>query len=169
MGPPRSRRKRPPKFKRWLVLAVGLLVESICGLFYAFGLYSDDLKARFQLSQVEVSLIGTAALLGGNFGTHMGLIKDRFGPGPVLVLAVLLSLAGWLPMWHALNQTEWQPGFGLLFLFALFQGHAQMTGDLATVPTAAKNFPNHRGLAIGICKSFVGLSGTYRPYYYACI
>ena len=33
-----------PKFNRWTVLSVGLVVESIGGLFYMFAVYSQDLK-----------------------------------------------------------------------------------------------------------------------------
>ena len=44
-----------------------------------------------------------------------------------------------------------------------------MAGDLAAVPTVGGNFPKHRGLAIGLAKSFVGLSGALATQYYAGI
>lgn len=69
-------------------------------------------------------------------------------------------------------------------LIISFQGHAQMGGDVATIPTAGKNFPTQRGLAIGttslqpspelrvltvnagLCKSMVGLSGALATQFY---
>ena len=41
-----------------------------------------------------------------------------------------------------------------------FQGHSQIWTDVSVISTMVKVFPRHRGLAIGLAKSFVGLSGS---------
>lgn len=41
---------------RWSMLAVGLLVQSVGGLMYAFALYSGLLKEQFGLSQEQTDL-----------------------------------------------------------------------------------------------------------------
>ena len=55
---------------RWIGLAVGILVESIGGLFYMFGVYSDDLKTRSwggggglnsTLTQAQLEMVVTAS------------------------------------------------------------------------------------------------------------
>lgn len=90
---------------------------------------------------------------------------------PVKVIAGILGLSGWIPMWailyYGLNIGRTQGGvLGVLCFLAFLQGHSQQTSDLATVPTMGRNFPNHRGLAIGLMKSFVGLSGAIAAQFY---
>ena len=60
--------------RRWRVLAAGILVESIGGLFYAFSLYSDQLRERFMLTETQVLGIGSAALVGGSVGVCRPLL-----------------------------------------------------------------------------------------------
>eukprot|EP00050_Salpingoeca_kvevrii_P009535 m.3472 g.3472 ORF g.3472 m.3472 type:complete len:520 (-) comp2313_c0_seq1:191-1750(-) len=155
---------------RWNILAVLVLVESLGGLFYIFSVYSDRIKTQFDLSQDSVDLIGTASNVGGNIGIVVGMLADRFGPRPTMLLGMLLALLGWIGTWHALDST-WDAPYALLVLFAFLQGHAQMIGDISSIPTVGRNFPQHRGVAIGLCKAFVGLSGAlatqiYQGFFY---
>jgi hypothetical protein len=63
-------------------------------------------------------------------------------------------------MWAALRYPAMKFPYWSLVLLGGIQGNAQAVTDLATVPSAAKMFPKNRGAAIGITKSFVGLSGA---------
>jgi len=54
------------EISRWHVLAVGLLVERVGGILYAFSVYSPDLKSHFNMTQYELDMrrwrIGGATL-----------------------------------------------------------------------------------------------------------
>eukprot|EP00666_Eupelagonemidae_sp_cell4sb_P006135 gene6135-1062_t len=72
-------------------------------------------------------------------------------------------------MWAALTFPAWgDVPFGVLFVLSLLQGrhararqsgagrpqgHAQLACDVASVSVTVRNFPNHRGLALGVCKA----------------
>lgn len=86
---------------------------------------------RFHLTQTQLGLIGSGAIVGGNIGTHVGMLYDRHGPRAVLLLSAALAVCGWVPMWFALQQTDWVPPYALLVIFAVFQGHAQLSSDTA--------------------------------------
>lgn len=65
-------------------------------------------------------------------------------------------------MYFALSPERfgWDCPYGLLAIMSVLQGHQSLTTDVAVVPTVARAFPEHRGLALGLVKSFVGLSGS---------
>ena len=45
--------------------------------FYAFSLYSEDMKTSFGLTDGQVDLIATFGNLGGNVGVHVGVLYKR--------------------------------------------------------------------------------------------
>jgi len=156
------------RFNRWVVLGVALLIESVGGLFYMFGVFSQTLKvhhwsggagANSTLTQGQLDMIATVANLGGNIGIHVGFVYDAFGVAPVIVFATLCGVCGWVGMWASLTGAIATPYWGLL-CFSFLQGHAQMGTDVGMVPTIARKFPQQRGMAMGLAKSFVGLSGA---------
>ena len=83
-----------PQYTRWTVLSIGLLVESIGGLFYMFGVYSQDLKERSwpggegeggTLTQAQVSLIGSLSNIGGNLSPQWGFFVRQNTQSPLAV------------------------------------------------------------------------------------
>ena len=46
-----------PEVTRWEILAIGLLIQCIGGVVYAFSMYSTDLKQHFNMTQVTFSYI----------------------------------------------------------------------------------------------------------------
>lgn len=146
---------------RWLLVATAVLVESVGGLGYIFSVYSDRLKTEFDLEQQQVDLLGTLSNLASTFGLHIGLLQDWAGPTPVLLLGGLLGVAGWLPLHFALARSGgWICPYWLLAIMSVLQGHQMLITDVAVVPAVARSFPRQRGLALGLVKSFVGLSGS---------
>lgn len=126
---------------------------------YMFGLLSEELKDKFHLTQSSLDFVGSSATVGSQFGIHMGYFFDVFGPRATLGLGGLLSALGFLLMWLAIHfalPISTAPLSVITFLF----GQGQLTMDLAIIPTLASNFPNHRGMAVGMAKAFVGLSGS---------
>ena len=81
--------KLPPTACRWRILATVIVVESVGGLMYAFGIYSARLKSKFSLSQQQLDAISISSSLGSNVGVHWGLLTDAAGPGAALCAALV--------------------------------------------------------------------------------
>jgi MFS family permease len=148
------------RHSRWATLAAALLVESVCGMFYAFSLYSPNLKHAFGLNEYQIDLIGSMGNLGGNLGLHLGLFYKAFGPRGTCILAVFLGTPAWLLLWACLTFSSLQMPFWMLLVIGFLQGQSQMVADIAAISTVAPGFPEHRGSALGLVKAFVGLSGS---------
>lgn len=130
-------------------------------LSYIFSVYSEELKTQFALDQSQLDMLGTLSNLAGTIGIHIGLLQDAVGPSFVVLLGGAIGVAGWLPMYFALSPTtRWHAPYWSLCAFSVLQGQQMLITDVAVVPTIARNFPHHRGLALGLVKSFVGLSGS---------
>lgn len=147
---------------RWFILAFCLLLESVGGLFYLVGVYSDVLKVRFSLTQSQVLAAALAGNIGGNFGFPAGILFDKWGPAPVLVLGAISSAVGWSLLWLLFfaPPADVDLVFLQLVVASYFQGQGQCWTDVVSVSALSQLFPESRGKAIGAAKSFVGLSGA---------
>mmetsp|Transcript_2658 Transcript_2658/g.3087 ORF Transcript_2658/g.3087 Transcript_2658/m.3087 type:complete len:431 (-) Transcript_2658:723-2015(-) len=154
------------KAQRWQILAAGLLVESFCGVSYVFGTVSETYKTKFDLSQDQTSRIGALSNAAGYTGLHIGLIYDRYGPKPLFLGSTALSLA-FFTTWALVQYFDKisAPATYLSVLYFL-QGHAMMLGDIAVLSTLVRLFPKNKGRAVGIAKSFGGLSGSLLNQFY---
>ena len=155
---PLPAKKPAKKTARWTTLSAAVLVQSVAGLSYIFSLYSSTLKAKFHLPQTQLDLLGTLSNVGATVGLHMGMLTDRVGPRPVVALGACLGVAGWLPLWAALD--GWRCPYAVLCVLHLLQGQMALTLDVPIVSSTGRAFPEHRGLALGLVKSYVGLSGS---------
>ncbi|KAH8055633.1 hypothetical protein JL722_7972 [Aureococcus anophagefferens] len=84
----------PPTACRWRILATVIVVESVGGLMYAFGIYSARLKSKFSLSQEQLDAISISSSLGSNVGVHWGLLTDAAGPSAALCAALGTAMCG---------------------------------------------------------------------------
>ena len=53
------------------------MVMLCAGLSYSYGIYSGELKERYNLDQLQVAGIGTAGNIGGYMAILAGLLYDR--------------------------------------------------------------------------------------------
>ena len=77
-----------------------------------FGVYSQNLKEASwpggdgdggTLTQAQVSLIGAASNIGGNFAMQWGFFCDHFGPRATVILGGAMGVVGWAGLWAALK------------------------------------------------------------------
>ncbi|KAL7265012.1 hypothetical protein ACSBR1_002875 [Camellia fascicularis] len=61
---------------RWFMVFASLLIMSVNGATYMFGLYSGDIKSSLGYDQTTLNLIGFFKDLGGNIGLISGLINE---------------------------------------------------------------------------------------------
>ena len=149
-----------PSASRWPVLATAILLESCAGVSYVFALYSSSLKTRFGLSQRSVDLVGTAENFSGFIGGYVGGVYVRCGPRKALILAGVLAVPAWVLMWACLKADFYTAPLWLLMCLAFLQGNGATIFDGVAVSVAASSFPERRGQALGLVKSFIGISAA---------
>ncbi|GBG33540.1 Protein NUCLEAR FUSION DEFECTIVE 4 [Hondaea fermentalgiana] len=146
---------------RFTTLTFCVLLDSICGLQYIYGTFSVPIKNRFQLSQTVIDNGGLAQNIGNNFGIFAGPLLDAIGPKPVIIAAGLAGALSYMSMFLMYGE-EWpvteHPW--ILYVILFFEGQSQMLADMSIVVTVSRRFQDSRGLAIGLCKAFLGLSGS---------
>ncbi|KAL7248019.1 hypothetical protein ACSBR2_002837 [Camellia fascicularis] len=72
---------------RWFMVFASLLIMSVNGATYMFGLYSGDIKSSLGYDQTTLNLIGFFKDLGGNIGLISGLINE------VMLSTILLGFS----------------------------------------------------------------------------
>lgn len=146
---------------RWWTLAAAIVVESMGGTAYAFALYSPCIRTRFELTQAQVDFLGTVANWGANFGVHVGALHTTIGPQWTLIFGFIVGVPANLLLWAMLSIfSSWSVPYWAIAFLSFLQGHSQLIVDVVSVSTIVPCFPEHRGRALGIAKSFVGLSGS---------
>ena len=148
---------------RYLILVMGTLLSMLCSVNYAFGLWSQYLKTSPALcfKQSQVDSIGMWGNIGQYLGLLAGIIYDRYGPRATLLVGASLGSGGYLLLFLALHgvipASDW-----LLSVFYAIGSNAQPFFDTTSLCTNIANFPEARGLVIGLTKVFNGLgAGVY--------
>ncbi len=140
----------------WTVALAGLGVNLALGILYSWGVFSAALRdagwtaTESQLPYMVACLVFALLMVPG------GRLQDRVGPKLALLLAAILTGAGFV-----LSGVFLTVG-GLSLFFGVVFGTAMGFGYAATTPAAIKWFgPHRRGLISGVVVSGFGLAGIY--------
>lgn len=144
--------------KRWTNLAAALLIILAGGTVYAFGAYSEALKATLELSQAQLELAALCGNLGNYLGTA-GFFYDKFGGVASAKFGALLIGVGYGCQWLL---ATWGSAYAIELLCAccFVWGHGSGYLDCAAVGSGVAAFPRRRGAVVGLLKSFYGLASS---------
>ena len=145
-------------------LLAGLYSAVSTGAFYGFSIYSPALKKQLSLSQQEVVNINTVPYAFGVGSFLWGAITQRLGLAFALLVGGLMLAGSQLILYGLATKMIAPPPFlplptalvaaGVFAFFGL-----QLTSSAAfTAPV--QHFPQFRGAAASLVKSFVGLGGA---------
>ncbi|CAI0410902.1 unnamed protein product [Linum tenue] len=145
---------------RWFMVFACFLIMSAAGATYMFGLYSADIKSSLGYDQTTLNLLSFFKDLGGNVGVLSGLINEVTPPWVVLSMGAVLNFFGYFMIWLAVtgkltNVKVWQ-----MCLYICIGANSQSFANTGALVTCVKNFPESRGVVLGILKGYVGLSGA---------
>ncbi|XP_024516987.1 uncharacterized protein LOC112341318 [Selaginella moellendorffii] len=154
---------------RWMVVVATFFIMACSGATYNFGIYSDVVKTSMGYNQETLTTLGFFKDLGANVGIFSGLIYDLTGPWVVLMCGAILNLFGYLMIWLAVEHKISPPAIWKMCLFICIGANSQAFTNTGVIVTSVKNFPNNRGLVIGLLKGYVGLSGAMLTLFYQAL
>ena len=154
----------PAESGRWLLIIIGTIIELCLGAVYAYSIISVPLKKIFTtpaadggfgltVSAMEMSLPYIASL--AFFALTMPLVGkyiEKYGPRKVGMLGGVIVGLGWI-----LGSTASSPMM-LMILYGVIAGIGVGIAYNCPITTAARWFPDKRGLAVGLTLLGFGFS-----------
>uniref|UniRef100_A0A7C9DXL2 Uncharacterized protein n=1 Tax=Opuntia streptacantha TaxID=393608 RepID=A0A7C9DXL2_OPUST len=145
---------------RWFMVFASLLVMAVAGAGYMFGLYSNDIKSSMGYDQSTLNLLSFFKDMGGNVGVISGLINEVTPPWVVLSIGAAMNFFGYFMIWlavtgHLKGVPVWQ-----MCIYICIGANSQSFANTGALVTCVTNFPESRGVVLGLLKGFVGLSGA---------
>ncbi|RCV09894.1 hypothetical protein SETIT_2G066400v2 [Setaria italica] len=145
---------------RWFTVFASLLIMAASGATYIFGSYSGTLKSSLEYDQHTLNTVSFFKDLGANLGVFSGLINEVTPPWVVLAMGATMNLSGYLMVYLAVSGRTARPPVWLVCLYFFIGANSQSFANTGALVTCVKNFPESRGVVLGILKGFVGLSGA---------
>ncbi|KAH7855697.1 hypothetical protein Vadar_027795 [Vaccinium darrowii] len=145
---------------RWFMVFASLLIMSAAGATYMFGLYSNYIKSALGYDQTTLNLLSFSKDLGGNVGILSGLINELTPPWVVLAIGAAMNFSGYFMIYLAVTRRVPMPQVWQMCLYICVAANSQTFANTGALVTCVKNFPESRGIVLGLLKGFVGLSGA---------
>lgn len=156
---PHIKKRVSPQINRWMGLSAAMIMMGCNGLTYTYAVYSEYIKKQLQYSQEWTDDLGAAKDFGSVFGVVSGLCYFVFPPWVSVCTGAGLHFFGYVILLFTLTGRI-KASFWFLCLSSAVATGGDNFVDTACIMTILESFKSHKGTAVGILKSQLGLSAA---------
>ncbi|KAJ1375357.1 Nodulin-like [Sesbania bispinosa] len=144
---------------RWFSLYAAFLIMAGSGTVYLFGTYSTELIVSIGYDQSELRKLTFYKDFGSNFAVLNGLLAEIAPSWLLLLLSAGMNFWGYFMIWLAVTKKIAKPEIWQMCFFIFIGANAPNFSGTRAIVTSVRNFPESRGVVLGLLKSYIGLSG----------